>query len=100
MTDVRIDRESRPDGSGSVVTIVGELDLDTAGQLADVLEGCHGEIVVNVEGVTFMDSSGLGTLIRARNRVMDEGGQLSVRGARDNVRRLFQVTGLADYLVD
>lgn len=100
MTEVDIDRQPRPDGTGFDVTVVGELDLDTADQLAGALSDCDGMVNVDLGGVTFMDSSGLGTLIRARNRVMEDGGHLLIRGAGDNVRRLFEVTGLAEFLTD
>ena len=67
-------------------------------QMAAALDGCVGAVTVDLGGVTFMDSSGLGTLIRARNRIGEDGGQLSVTGVSQNVRRLFEVTGLADFL--
>jgi anti-anti-sigma factor len=98
MTDVRIDTEADPDGSGEVVRVAGELDLDTADQLARALDACQGDVVVDLAQCSFMDSSGLGALIRARNRLTTEGGTLSVREAAENVRRLFELTGLTDFL--
>lgn len=98
MSQVRIETESRSDGSVEVVRVAGEIDLETADQLAEAIDACHGLVVVDLGGVTFMDSSGLGTLIRARNRLVDEGGGLVVREVAANVRRLFEVTGLTDFL--
>lgn len=100
MSEARIEREARADTAGAVVRVRGELDLDSTEQLAAVLSECHGAVLVDLGGVTFMDSSGLGTLIRARNRLGDEGGSLAVERAGRNVRRLFEVTGLTDFLAD
>ena len=98
MTGVSIDTEPCADGRGEVVRVTGELDLDTADQLGQALDDCHGVVVVDLAQVSFMDSSGLGTLIRARNRLIAEGGSLTVGEVADNVRRLFEVTGLTDFL--
>ncbi len=98
ITGVQITTEPQSDGPGEVVRVTGELDLDTADQLARALGACQGHVVVDLAGVSFMDSSGLGTLIRARNRLTSEGGSLTVGQVADNVRRLFELTGLTDFL--
>lgn len=51
-------------------------------------------VVVDLEGVTFMDSAGLGALIGATRRVRERGGDLAVAGPRRPVRRLLQTTGI------
>jgi stage II sporulation protein AA (anti-sigma F factor antagonist) len=82
------------------VRVAGEVDLDTAEQLAAGLGACHGTVVVDLAGVTFIDSSGLGTLVRARNRLTSEGGGLLVAEPTERVRRLFELTGLTELLAD
>jgi anti-anti-sigma factor len=58
-------------GEGAVVTVTGELDLCTSRQLAAVLDELAGQgitdrIVVDLGGCSFMDSTGLGVLAKAR----------------------------------
>jgi stage II sporulation protein AA (anti-sigma F factor antagonist) len=111
MAELRIDTERTPDegqatGGGDpnedrlTVRVAGEVDLDTADQLAAGLDACHGRVVVDLAGVTFIDSSGLGTLVRARNRLASEGGGLFVQDPSERVRRLFELTGLTELLSD
>ncbi len=111
MAELRIETERMPEDGESTgaddpnedrltVRVAGEVDLDTADQLAAGLEACHGTVVLDLAGVTFMDSSGLGTLVRARNRLLSEGGALLVRDPSKRVRRLFELTGLTEFLAD
>jgi anti-sigma B factor antagonist len=44
--------------------------------------------------VTFLDSTGLGTLVAARNRAEEAGGQLPIIGSGERVLKLFRITGL------
>ena len=67
-----------------VVTVRGELDAASAPRLKDALhdlgrEGGH-DVVVDVEGLTFIDSSGVHVLIQALKRMSTEGRQLTLRG--------------------
>jgi anti-anti-sigma factor len=111
MAELRIDTEPTvaarasaeaddPNNDGVTVRVAGQVDLDTAEQLAAGLESCHGTVVVDLAGVTFIDSSGLGTLVRARNRLTSEGGDLLVAEPTEMVRRLFELTGLSELLAD
>ena len=84
------------------VTIAGELDAATAPELAAVLDPLVATesptVVVNLLDVTFMDSSGLRTLVRAANEAKDSGGSLVLARASGAVVRLLEVTGLVDHL--
>jgi anti-anti-sigma factor len=58
-------------GGAAVVTVTGELDLCTSGQLAAVLDelaghGITDRTVIDLGGCSFMDSTGLGVLAKAR----------------------------------
>ncbi|HLH29410.1 MAG TPA: STAS domain-containing protein [Acidimicrobiales bacterium] len=100
MTEVRIVAAPSGDAAAQVLRIEGEVDLDSAEELGQALERCNGNVILDLAGVSFMDSSGLGTLIRARNRLAAEGGSLSVQAVAPNVRRLFELTGLTEFLAD
>jgi anti-sigma B factor antagonist len=79
-----------------VVSLSGEIDVDTAGELRGTLEELSSpdqDIVLDMNGVEFMDSSGLGLLLAMRKR-----GRFSLRGLSDRAMRLFQLTGLYEVL--
>jgi anti-sigma B factor antagonist len=74
-------RTSQNDGTASL-ELRGELDIGTAPQLDEAVEraledGCR-EVVLDLAGTTFLDSSGLGALIRAARTVDARQGQMAV----------------------
>jgi anti-sigma B factor antagonist len=80
----------------TVVTAVGEIDLSTSPRLRACLADLSGIVVVDLGGVTFLDSSGLGVLIGAWKRLREGSGDLRLRALRNNVRQVFVATGLTD----
>ena len=95
-------RESAVSGVDSgddavVVSFAGELDLYNAEEVrAPLLEALAAEpqlLVVNLEEVTFIDSTALGVLIEARSRMADRNGfRLAAPGLE--ARRALEVSGL------
>jgi anti-sigma B factor antagonist len=80
-----------------VVTAYGEIDLDTAPRLHRELSRAlaeHREVVLDLSEVTFMDCSGLGVLVQARNQADRSGRRLVLRGIGRSVARLLKLTGL------
>ena len=79
------------------VQIEGELDLAVAGELDKVLtaavEQCS-QVVVGLERCTFIDSSGIAVILRAHNRMREDGNQLAVYAPSDQVLRVLSMTGL------
>ncbi len=76
----------------------GEVDLYTAPSLRDRLvqlveQGRH-NLVVNMEGVEFMDSTGLGVLVAGLKRVREHDGTLALVCTREPVLRVLAITGL------
>ena len=93
----------QPDGA-TTVEVRGELDLASAGELRDRLEGLAARkpnrLVLDLSQTTFVDSSGLGAIaggLRAQRR---HGGVLEVVGAASHVRRVFEISGLSSLLAD
>jgi anti-sigma B factor antagonist len=78
------------------VTISGEIDIATSQAMQDALATSPGpaHLEVDVSAVTFMDASGIGVLLAARQRVVDGGGSLTLRAPSWAVRRLTGVLGL------
>ena len=91
----------RLDADVAVLELEGEHDLNTASQLRqqldELLEQGH-SIVVDLSTATFVDSSVLAALLRARQRAEEEGQRFAVavpEAAGEGVRRVIEVTGLA-----
>jgi anti-anti-sigma factor len=74
----------------------GEIDLDSAEQLTDAVVGAAGRVVLSLEGVTFIDSSGLRGLIQAQRTLQGRGDDLVLRRPSPVVHRLLEITGLLD----
>lgn len=91
---------TRSDEAGAVVIAVrGDLDIATADQLfRDANEALRAsaptQLVLDLSGVAFLDSSGIGTLVELRNVATDTGGALVLRQPSDRTRRLLEITAL------
>jgi anti-anti-sigma factor len=79
------------------IQIEGELDLAVADQLDEVLSVAVNEcncVLVGLERCAFIDSSGIAVILRAHNRMEENGKRLAVYGAIDQVQRILKMTGL------
>jgi anti-anti-sigma factor len=83
------------DAHDGVVRLEGEIDAATAPALLRRLEAEPVVRVLDMERVTFLDSSGLKVLTIA-NRSRDSDGPLMLRAPSASVRRLLDIAGLAD----
>jgi anti-anti-sigma factor len=90
------------DDQGVVVTLAGELDLETAPeldrQLADIDVAHVERLLIDLRGVTFMDSTGLKSIVAAQRLADGDGHRLVLRRGSRQVRRLFELTGLDNRL--
>ncbi|TGL85131.1 anti-sigma factor antagonist [Leptospira congkakensis] len=86
----------------AIITIEGEVDLYNAKELKDILDDkMHKhqyEIVVNLEKVPFMDSSGIGTLVTAMYKLKKYHGNLKVCSVHGSVAKVFKLTGMESHL--
>lgn len=80
------------------VTVKGELDLDNAAVLAAHLDAIisNGATLVTLDAadVSFMDSTGLRTIVVAGNKLSARGGQLLIQGVSGAAQRVLEITGL------
>jgi anti-sigma B factor antagonist len=82
-----------------IVALEGELDLSTSvGLLEHLVSRSDTTTVVDLVEVSFMDSAGISTLVRARNRLAEGGGRLVLTRPPENVYRTLEVVGLADWV--
>jgi anti-sigma B factor antagonist len=85
-------------GDACVVTIAGEVDIYTSPALKTALaaaaaDGCS-LLIVDLDRVGFIDSSGLGVLVGALRRAREAGGDMRVVSGHDTVARILRITGL------
>jgi anti-sigma B factor antagonist len=90
--------ETGQHGDVTVIAVKGEVDLYSAPSLkeriADLVSGGKSQIAVDLSGVEFMDSTGLGVLIGGLKRCKEAGGSLSLVGPREPVIKVLSITGL------
>lgn len=84
------------------IVLVGELDPHTAPYLQraidQVLETSGTDLVLDLAGLAFVDSSGLRVLISAQSQLADQGGTLTLHAPSETVHRLLEITGLIDHI--
>ncbi|TAM77432.1 anti-sigma factor antagonist [bacterium] len=86
------------DDEAHVVDLVGEIDVYTSPTVKDAItelidEG-HYHLIINLEGVRYIDSTGLGVLIGALKRVREHAGSVSLICTNPQVKKIFDITGL------
>jgi anti-sigma B factor antagonist len=91
----------RVDGN-SIVVLVGELDLDTAPELARVLDPLlddgPSEVLVECSDLSFIDSSGIAVLVAAQMRLKGRGAHLALRSLTPHAMKTFATVGLTEFL--
>ena len=91
-----IEAESQADAY--VIRIIGELDLGGCPDFEGALQQAEGarvhRIIVDIEGLTFIDSVGLGTILKASRRSASDGNRLQITRGRGQPAEIFRLTGL------
>ena len=85
-------------GAATVLAVRGELDVYTAPRLRERLVELVNQgkrmIVIDLEGVEFLDSTGLGVLVGGLKRLRTNDGDLSLVCTQHRILRVFEITGL------
>ena len=87
----------------TVVAVGGEIDVYTAPRLRDkftelVAAGSY-DIIVDMQNVEFLDSTGLGVLVGGLKKVRAHDGSLDLVCTQDRLLKIFRITGLAKVFV-
>jgi anti-sigma B factor antagonist len=97
---VTVELASGADDSWPVVTVAGEVDVETSPvleeRLTSVLDQGHSSIRIDLRDVSFLDSTGLSALISCLKRCRAAEGELRLVAPRPNVRKVLEITGLTD----
>ena len=101
----RLAVEARTHRRTALVALRGELDLVTVSKVAEVLDGLQPgaagvrHVVLDLRGLTFMDSSGLHELIRQNEFARSNRHNLAVVRGTDAIQRVLELTGVEHTLV-
>lgn len=87
----------------AVLEVGGEIDVYTAPKLRDritelVADGVY-HLVVDLEKVEFLDSTGLGVLVGGLKKVRAHGGSLQLVCTQERLLKIFRITGLSKVFV-
>lgn len=95
--DFRLEEE-HPHRGTVVLTVYGDVDLHTADALGDRLDAVIDRgpswLVVDLSGVTFVDSQGIGVLLRGTRRFEAREGKFRLVVPAAEIRRIFEITSL------
>jgi anti-sigma B factor antagonist len=91
MLEIQVERTE----THTVCRPIGELDAYTVSQFREALAGFVGvdRLVIDLSGVPFMDSAGLGALIGGIRRARESEGEVAVACSRPTLTRLLHTTG-------
>jgi anti-anti-sigma factor len=91
-------------GSDVIIALEGEFDMTGTARfwahISEALDGHATSITVNARGVTFIDSAGVGALLRARAESDERGVPFRVSEPSPVLRRTAQAAGIEDLLPD
>ncbi|MGQ9525224.1 MAG: STAS domain-containing protein [Armatimonadota bacterium] len=85
-------------GDVVILDLTGELDTYSCSSLRSAIVNLvdHGKlnILLNLAGVEYIDSQGLGTLVGGLKRTTEHGGQLKLVNANSQIQKVLNITGL------
>lgn len=87
-----------PEATSVVITPEGEIDLHSSGYVKEQLEPLISQkrpkVIVDLAGVSYIDSAGLAVFIEAMQRVTAYGGNFALCGLRESTQHIFAIARL------
>lgn len=91
--------DARETEGRTILEVGGEIDVYTAPKLRDAISDLVAEgkyhLVVDMEKVDFLDSTGLGVLVGGLKKVRGHGGTMQLICTQERLLKIFRITGLA-----
>jgi anti-sigma B factor antagonist len=85
-------------GNQGTLRVEGSLDALTVAEMRPTIEGIIGlqlkEVAVDLSALTLIDSSGVGAIVSLYKRMREAGGQVKIKGLRDQPLAVFKLLGL------
>ncbi|MGH8775902.1 MAG: STAS domain-containing protein [Jiangellaceae bacterium] len=89
---------TRAESGRTVVEVAGEIDVYTAPklreQIAELVDSGRHDIVVDMQRVEFLDSTGLGVLVGGLKRIRQHDGSMHLVCTQERILKIFRITGL------
>lgn len=86
----------REEGNVQILACLGRMDAQVSGvlkeRIQELLDKGSANLVLDLEGLDFLDSSGLGALVSCLRRVREKKGEIKLAGLRPEVRSIFDIT--------
>lgn len=98
LESIRLETSTHEENGLTILDVVGEIDVYTAPQFKEAVNqiintGQH-ELIINMANVSYMDSSGFGTLLSATKRLRPEGGTVNLVACNGAIDRMLRITRL------
>jgi anti-sigma B factor antagonist len=97
-TPLRLGIDVQNSSGHPVLHVTGEIDIYTAPlfkqAVVNLVSEGNKDVIIDLSGVTFMDSSGFGTLLGATRRLRPTGGGLHLAGPNSTIQRMLRLTRL------
>jgi anti-anti-sigma factor len=90
MTDIKIQVTGRPNG-GRLIALAGPLTLNTLFEFQDIVRSEHTDLIIDLAGVPYMDSAGLGAILGAFASCQRHRHKFGLLNVPERVRVLFKV---------
>ena len=96
-----MDITKKTKGDIVILQIVGEIDLYNAPEIKDIIsklieERCY-NVIIDLEKVSYIDSSGIGALISSLSNLKKYHGGLKIINVYASVRKVFELTKLTSF---
>lgn len=91
--------ETQKVNNSLIVKVKGELDLLTAETFRNLVERAINRekaqnLILDMEQVDFIDSSGLGVILGRYRRIREQGGNMAIVGVKPHVKRILELAGI------
>jgi anti-sigma B factor antagonist len=100
---VDLSLETRHEDGNTIIEVGGEIDVYTAPKLRDKITELVGNgnyhLVIDMEKVDFLDSTGLGVLVGGLKKVRAHDGSMRLICNQERLLKIFRITGLAKVFV-
>jgi anti-sigma B factor antagonist len=95
---VELSLSARVEEGVAIIEAAGDVDVYSAPafreQIVDLVDAGHIHVVVDLDGLEFLDSTGLGVLVGGLKRVRAHRGSLRIVCSREHIIKPFRITGL------
>ena len=85
----------------SIIELNGSLDIYTSVELKDFIENNinsgNNQVIINMEKLNYIDSSGIGMLIKQMNYLQDSDGELYLTSMKPQIEKVLKVSGLTTF---